>query len=115
MFNFRHEHHHYHHYIDPPGLKEVNVRLAELKDLITRNQEATMAAIDTLNADIDTLSTAITTYATAVTAALAAAQAASQDPAIDAADAKVRTATKTLSDDLAALNTPVTVPTPPPA
>lgn len=113
MFLIRHRHDHFHH--DDP---QAEARLRSMDDklgLIITNQEAIMAAIDNLNSDIDTLSTAITAYATAVTAALAAAQAASQDPAIDAADAKVRAATKALSDDLAALNTPVTVPTPPPA
>lgn len=74
-----------------------------------------MAAIDNLNADIDALTAAIKAYADAVTAALAAAQSASQDPAIDAADAEIRAATQTLADDLSGLNKPVTVPVPPPA
>lgn len=93
-------------------LSGIESGLERLAHQMARNQETIMAAIDNLNADIDALSAAITTYAAAVTAALAAAQAASQDPAIDAADAKVKAATQTLADDLAQLNKPVVVPPP---
>lgn len=69
-----------------------------------------MSAIDNLNADLDALKTALTAYVTGVNAALAAAQAASQDPAIDAADQKVKDLGASLATDLANLNTPVVVP-----
>lgn len=106
-------HIHIHHYLDPQV--EARLRSVEHKlDLIIRNQEAIMAAIDNLNADLDAITTALATYVAGVQAAIAAAQKASPDPAIDAADVKVRALGKTLSDGLAQLNTPVVVPTPAP-
>jgi len=80
-----------------------------LQQILT-NQEATLAAIDTLKTDIAAL---ISEAVSDITAAVTAAQAASNDPAIDTLDKQVTAATATLKSDFAALSgTPVPPTTP---
>lgn len=95
------------------GITEVIAGIADLRDLITRQTEtiimATQAQTDKLLADVATL---IDAGVDEIAAAIAAAQNQSPDPAIDAADARVTTATDNLKAAAAVLRAGQPIPTP---
>ena len=79
----------------------------ELLALMEINHMATQAQIDKLMADVQAL---IAAGVAEITAAVAAAQTASPDPAIDALDTAVTTATANLTAAAAALTPPPATP-----
>lgn len=103
---------HNHHHCDNPweGATPREIETREMLRHIIRNQEAIMAKIDDLTSDFNTYANAVNAFITEAQAAIATAQGASNDPAIDALDTKVRAAAATLATAAGNLATPVAAP-----